>query len=152
MMRRVPSSPRHQIETNRAPSSAHRQIDRDAKPEPERPGSVCGRAYACFALMDIAEDEDFLVEVPVDGIGVVDEVPQDLRVVCGGHDQCLLGPVVQDQQVRELAVLQRSLATPVGVDVRNLADPYRLLGVLPAQGDPPYVGSKGLATLTPYRA
>jgi hypothetical protein len=100
--------------------------------------------------MDLAEDEDFLVEVPVDGIGVVDEVPQDLRVVCGGHDECLLSPVLQDQQVRELAILQRSLATPVGVDVRHLADPIRLLGVLLAQGEPPYVGSKGLASLTPY--
>jgi hypothetical protein len=36
--------------------------------------------------MDLAEDEDFLVEVPVDGIGVVDEVPQDFGVVRGGHD------------------------------------------------------------------
>jgi hypothetical protein len=50
------------------------------------PGPVCGTAYAGFDLMDLAEDEDFLVEVPVDGVGVVDEVPQDLGVVGGGHD------------------------------------------------------------------
>ena len=50
------------------------------------PGPVCGTAYAGFDLMDLAEDEDFFVEVPVDGVGVVDEVPQDLGVVGGGHD------------------------------------------------------------------
>jgi hypothetical protein len=49
-------------------------------------------------------------------------------------------------------VLQGSLAAPIGVDVRNLPDPYRLLGVLLAQGEPPYVGPKRQATLTPYRA
>src|SRR5215218_2408276 len=102
-MRRVPLSPRHHIEMNRAPSSAHRQIDENARrfhvalpdvlrlrPEPESAGSGCGRAYVCFALMDLAEDEDFLVEVPVEDVGVVDEVPQDLRVVSGGHDEDLL--------------------------------------------------------------
>jgi hypothetical protein len=55
----------------------------------------------------------------------VDKIPQDLRVVCGGHDQSLLGPVVQDQLVRELAFLQRSLAAPVGVDVGDLPNLYR---------------------------
>src|SRR5215217_2549806 len=113
---------------------------------------MCCSNRTFFALMDLVEDENFLVEVPVEGIGIVDQVPQDLRVVCGGHDKCLLSPVLQDQQVRELAVLQRSLATPVGVYVRHLANPFRLLGVLLTQGEPPYVGSKGLATLTPYRA
>jgi hypothetical protein len=68
----------------------------------------------------------------------VDKIPQDLRVVCGGHDQSLLGPVVQDRLVRELAVLQRSLAALVGVDVGDLPNLYRLLGVLLAQGEPPH--------------
>ena len=68
----------------------------------------------------------------------MDKIPQDLRVVCGGHDQSLLGPVVQDRLVRELAVLQRSLAALVGVDVGDLPNLYRLLGVLLAQGEPPH--------------
>src|ERR671910_2643328 len=40
-------------------------------------------------------------------------------------------------RIRELAVLQRSLAAPVGVDVGDLPNLYRLLGVLLAQGEPP---------------
>ena len=68
----------------------------------------------------------------------MDKIPQDLRVVRGGHDQSLLGPVVQDRLVGELAVLQRSLAALVGVDVGDLPNLYRLLGVLLAQGEPPH--------------
>jgi hypothetical protein len=65
------------------------------------------------------------------------KIAQDLRIVCSGHDESLLGPVVQYQLVGELAVLQRSLTAPIGVDVGDLADLYRLLGVLLAQGEPP---------------
>jgi hypothetical protein len=36
----------------------------------------------------------------------VDEVPQDLRGVGGGHDKGLLDAVVEDQLVGELAVLK----------------------------------------------
>jgi len=82
----------------------------------------------------------------VEGVRVVDEVPQDLRVVGGGHDQGLSGPVVQDELVGELAVLQFALASspwlvrlaaPVGVCVGDLGNLYRLLGVPSAQGEPP---------------
>jgi hypothetical protein len=75
----------------------------------------------------------------------VDKIAQDLRIVCSGHDESLLGPVVQYQLVGELAVLQRSLTAPIGVDVGDLADLYRLLGVLLAQGEPPpilFIGSR----------
>src|SRR5687768_1219711 len=34
----------------------------------------------------LAEDDDLIVEVPVECVGVVDEVPQNLGVVRGGHD------------------------------------------------------------------
>jgi hypothetical protein len=85
----------------------------------------------------LAENDDLLLSVPIEGVRVMDEVPQDLGVVGGGHDEGLLGPVVQDQLVRELAVLERSLAAPVGVDVGDLPDLYRLLGVLLTQGQPP---------------
>src|ERR671916_1020870 len=85
----------------------------------------------------LAEDDDLLLGVPVERVRIVEKIPQDLRVVCSGHDQSLLGPVVQDQLVRELAVLQRSLIAPVGVDVGDLPNLYRLLGVLLAQGEPP---------------
>ncbi len=81
----------------------------------------------------------------------MDKIAQDLRIVCSGHDESLLGPVVQYQLVGELAVLQRSLTVPIGVDVGDLADLYRLLGVLLAQGEPPpllLVGS-GQETLYP---
>ena len=43
----------------------------------------------------------------------------------------------EDQLVGELAALQRSLAAPVDVDVGDLPNLYRLLGVLLAQGEPP---------------
>ena len=56
--------------------------------------------------MYLAEDDDFLVQVPEEGVRVVDEVPQNLRVVGGGHDHGLLGPVVEYQLVGKLAVLQ----------------------------------------------
>jgi hypothetical protein len=55
----------------------------------------------------------------------VDKIAQDLRIVCSGHDESLLGPVVQYQLVGDLAVLQRSLTVPIGVDVGDLADLYR---------------------------
>src|SRR5918994_2745013 len=85
----------------------------------------------------LAEDNDLLICVPVERVRVVDKIAQDLRIVCGGHDQCLLGPVVQYQLVGELAVLEMSLAAPVGVDVGDLAYLYSLLGALLAQGEPP---------------
>src|SRR5918997_1489422 len=85
-----------------------------------------------------AEDDDLLLGVPVERDRVVDEISQDLRVVGGGHDEGLLGPVVQDELVGELTVLQRSLAAPVGVDVGDLPNLYCLLRVLLAQGEPPH--------------
>src|SRR5215217_8921391 len=88
----------------------------------------------------LAEDEHLFVGVPVDGVRVVDEVPQDLGVVGGGHNEGLLGTVVEDQLVGELAVLQWALAAPVGVDVGDLTNLYRPFGVLLAQGEPPRVG------------
>src|SRR5918998_2557842 len=88
----------------------------------------------------LAENEDFLVQVPVDSVCVVDEVAQQLAVLRGGHDEDLFGPVVQDELVRELAVLKISLMAPVGVHVGDLPNPYGLLGVLHAQGLSPYVG------------
>ena len=92
--------------------------------------TVGGSAY-------LAEDEDLLIQVPVDGVGVVEEVPQDLGVVGGGHDEGFLGPIVEDQLVGELAVLQVPLVAPVGVDVGDVAYPDGQLGVLLAQGQPP---------------
>jgi hypothetical protein len=80
--------------------------------------SISGSVY-------LSEDDDLLLGVPIERVRIVDKISQDLRVVCGGHDQSLLGPVVQDQLVRELAVLQRSLAAPVGVDVGDLPNLYR---------------------------
>ena len=47
-------------------------------------GAVCG-AFAASALVDPAEDDDLLVEVPIEGVGVVDEVAQHLGVVGGGR-------------------------------------------------------------------
>jgi hypothetical protein len=32
----------------------------------------------------LAEDDDLLICVPIEGVGVVDKVLQDLGVVCGG--------------------------------------------------------------------
>ena len=64
----------------------------------------------------------------------MEEVPQDLGVVGGGHDEGLLGPIVEDQLVGELAVLQVPLVVPVRVDVGDLAYPDGLLGVLLTQG------------------
>src|SRR3712207_6229761 len=78
----------------------------------------------------LAEDDDLLLGVPVEGVGVVDEVAQDLGVVRGGHDERLLGSVVQDQLVGELAVLEGTLAAPVGVDVGDLPHLYGRLGLL----------------------
>ena len=86
-----------------------------------------------------AEDHDLFLEVPVEGLRVVDEVAQHLGVVCGGHDEGFLGPVIQDQLVGELAVFNLSLVAPVGVDVGDLSDLYTLLGVLLARGEPPRV-------------
>ena len=88
----------------------------------------------------LAEDDDLFLGVPVEGVRVVDEVAQHLRVVCGGHDEGFFGPVIQDQLVGELAVLELSLVAPVGVDVGDLPDLSGLLGVLLAQGQPPRVG------------
>ena len=53
----------------------------------------------------LAEDEHLLLKVSVEGLRVVDEVAQHFGVG-GGHNEGLLGPVVQDQLVRELAVLE----------------------------------------------
>jgi hypothetical protein len=50
-----------------------------------------------------------LVLVPVEGIRVVDEAPQDLRGVGGGHDKGLLDAVVEDQLYGELAMLKLAL-------------------------------------------
>ena|SRR4028119_1918664 len=61
-------------------------------------------------------------------------------IVDGGHNEDLLGPVVEDELVGELAVLKRPLAAPVGVDVGDLPDLYGLLDVLPTQGLSPRVG------------
>jgi putative flippase GtrA len=77
----------------------------------------------------LTEDEDLALYVPVDGVRVVDEVPQDLGVVGCGHNEGLLGPVVEDQLVGELAVLQWALAAPVGVDVGDLPDLDGRLGL-----------------------
>ncbi len=52
--------------------------------------------YLLVFLVQVAEDEDLSLHVPVDGVRVVEEVPQHLGIVRGGHDQGLLGPVVQD--------------------------------------------------------
>src|SRR5918994_4264929 len=96
----------------------------------------------------LAEDDDLILSIPVECVRIVDEVPQDLGIVCGGHNKGLLGPVVENQLVGELAVLQWSLATPVGVHVGDLPDLYCLLGVLLAQGDPPRIGIVGRVLLT----
>ena len=87
----------------------------------------------------LAEDDHILVQVPVEGVSIVDEVAQHLGVVGGGHDECFLGSVVEDQLVAELAVLVIALVAPVGVHVGDLADPYGPLGVLLARGLPPRV-------------
>ena len=79
----------------------------------------------------LAEDYDLFLDVPVEGVRVVDEVAQHLGVVGGGHDEGLLGPIVEDELVGELAVLKRPLAAPVRVDVGDLPDLYGLLDVLP---------------------
>src|SRR5215217_209611 len=100
-------------------------------------GRLMAPAQSIGGSVHLAEDDDLFLGVPIEGVCVVDEVSQDLRVVCGGHDKGLLGPVVQDELVGELAVLKRSLAAPVGVDVGDLAYLYRLLSVLLAQGGPP---------------
>src|ERR687890_468390 len=89
--------------------------------------SISGSVY-------LAEDDDLFVGVPVERVRVVDKISQDLRIVCGGHDESLFGPVVQYQLIRELTVLKRSLAAPVGVDVGDLTNLNCLLGVLLAQG------------------
>jgi hypothetical protein len=47
-----------------------------------------------------------------------------------GRHRGFFGPIVQDQLVGKLAVLQLALAATVGVQVGYLPDPYRLLGVL----------------------
>jgi hypothetical protein len=111
-----------------------RSPERGTRPDACLPGSEGGRSGY------LAEDEDLFLKVPVDGLGVVDKVAQNLRVVGGGHDEGLLGPVVEDELVGELAVLEVSLVAPVGVDVGDLPDLYRSLGVLLAQGWPPRVG------------
>jgi hypothetical protein len=59
---------------------------------------------------------------------------RSLGVVGGGHDEGLLGPIVEDQLVGELAVLKVPLVAPVRVDVGDLAYPDGLLGVLLTQG------------------
>jgi hypothetical protein len=81
----------------------------------------------------------------------VEEVSQELGVVRGRHNEDLLGSVVQDELVGELAVLKLSLVAPVGVDVGDLADLYTLLGVLLARGEPPRAGvvDEGLLTRLP---
>src|SRR5215204_6839004 len=89
-------------------------------------------------LVHLAEDDDLLLGVPIERVRVVDKIPQDLRIVCGGHDKGLLGAVVQYQLVGELAVLKRSLAAPVGVDVGDLPNLYGSFGVLLAHGQPPH--------------
>src|SRR3712207_381325 len=80
-------------------------------------GRLTAPAQSIGGSGHLAEDDDLLIGVPIEGVRIVDKVAQDLRSVCGGHDQGLLGPIVQDELIRELAVLKRSLAAPVGVDV-----------------------------------
>jgi hypothetical protein len=66
-------------------------------------------------LVYFAEDQDFVVQIVVDGV-----------VGCG-HDQGFFGAVVEDELVGELAWLVEALAAPVGVHVGDLPDPYGLL-------------------------
>src|SRR5687768_3096799 len=82
-------------------------------------------AQSIGGSVHLAEDDDLLLGVPIERVCVVDKISQDLRIVCSGHDESLLGPIVQDELIRELAVLQRSLTAPIGVDVGDLADLYR---------------------------
>ncbi len=60
----------------------------------------------------------------------MEQVPQDFGVVCGDPDDELFGPVVEDELVGELAGLSSLLRAPVGVDVGDLPNLDRLLGVL----------------------
>jgi hypothetical protein len=64
----------------------------------------------------------------------VDQVPEQLAILCRGHDQDLLGTIIEDQLIRKLAGFQWSLVAPVGVDVGYLPDHDRLLGVLLRHG------------------
>src|SRR5918997_2224823 len=94
-----------------------------------RPGRFGG-----LRLLYLAEYENLVLGVPVEGVRVVDEVPEQLAILRRGHDKDLLGPVVEDQLVGKFALLQRSLVAPVGVDVGHLPNHYSLLGVLLRHG------------------
>src|SRR5919112_4081982 len=108
---------------------------RAEEPEAPRPGYVGG-----LRLLYLPEYEDLVLRVPVQGLCVVDKVPQHLGVVRRGQDEGFLGPVIEDQLIRELAVLQLTFIIPVGVDVGHLPNLDLLLRVLLRHGLPPRLG------------
>ena len=60
----------------------------------------------------------------------MEQVPQDLGVVRRDPDNEFFGPVVEDELVGELARPFSFLGAPVGVNVGNLPNLDRLLGLL----------------------
>ena len=65
-----------------------RRVKREAPTaQPGRRGGSTGSGY-------FAEDQDLFLCVPVEGLGVVNEVPQHLGVIGCRHDECLFGAVV----------------------------------------------------------
>src|SRR5919107_1861100 len=79
---------------------------------------------------DVVGDKYLPIEVEIDGIGPLEELDHDLRVLSGGLQDVLLGPTVQDQLHRECTVFPTTAFGPRNLHVRDLADPDRLLGVL----------------------
>src|SRR3712207_5379735 len=92
------------------------------------PAPIC--RLAARALIYLAKDEDLTLQVEVDGLRVVEEVPQHLCVVRRDPQDVLCSSLVEDQLVGELAGLSSLLGAPVGVDVGHLPNLDRLLGML----------------------
>ena len=79
---------------------------------------------------DVAEDEDFALQIEVDGLGHREEIHQGIGVLRRGPNGVLFGTIIQDQLEGELARLPSLLLVPVRVYIGDLAYLDLLLYVL----------------------
>src|SRR5215218_3302014 len=87
----------------------------------------------------VPEDQDLPAHVEVDLVGELEELYQDVRVLCFGADRVLFGAIVQYELVRELAGAAALLLAPVRVQVGDLSHHDALLGVLFSHSCPPVI-------------